>query len=135
MDISESVESILNHKDQMCKLFYERFLDEHPEARQYFAEVNMTNQATFLTIALAVIQDHYEHQYRATEHYLKVLGTRHRNWGIPRELYGHFRDCLLSTMQFFHEDDWDDELASQWEAAINKATQTMLEGYEHTYIY
>jgi len=135
MDISESVETILGHKETMCGLFYERFLESTPEARQYFADVNMDKQAAFLTIALAVIQDHYEHEYRATEHYLKVLGTRHRNWGIPRELYSSFRDCLLNTMASFHGEDWDDELKAQWHKAIDKAAETMLEGYEHTYIY
>ena len=135
MDINESVEKIMSHKEAMCELFYEHFLDKHPEARQYFSNVNLTNQAAFLTIALAVVEDHYQHQYRATEHYLQVLGTRHRNWGVPAEMYPHFRDCLLETMATFHKEDWDDELAAQWRAAIDKATETMLQGYEQTYIY
>jgi hemoglobin-like flavoprotein len=135
MDISESVEKIMGHKEMMCELFYQHFLAKHPEARQYFVNVNMTNQATFLTIALAIVEDHYQHEYRATEHYLQVLGTRHRNWGVPRELYPHFRDCLLETMAQFHKEDWDDELAAQWRTAIDKAAETMLQGYDQTYIY
>ncbi|HID23174.1 MAG TPA: hypothetical protein EYP14_12335 [Planctomycetaceae bacterium] len=135
MDINESVEAILSDKQVMCELFFRRFLEKHPEARQYFADADMTKQANFLTIALAIIEDHYEHEYRTTEHYLKVLGTRHRKWGIPVELYAPFRDCLLETMAEFHGDDWTEELAGQWRKAIDKATETMLEGYDHTYIY
>ncbi len=129
MDIGDSIEAIMSDKRSMCAAFYDRFLQEHPEARPYFAAVDMGKQASFLTVALAVIEDYCEHGYEPTEHYLRVLGTRHRNWGIPTELFGPFRDCLLETMAEFHQEDWNDELEEQWRQAIDAAIELMLEGY------
>ena len=82
-----------------------------------------------------MVEAYYSHDYPAAEHYLKVLGTRHKNYGARKEDYPKFRECLLETLAVIHAEDWDAELARQWGEAIDKATSTMLLGYEEDFIY
>jgi hemoglobin-like flavoprotein len=92
----------------------------------------MSYQAALLTMALLVIERHHTASYPATETYLRYLGTKHQTRGVPKQLFPHFRDALLATLERFHGDYWDAGLAGQWKQAIDGATKTMLKGYnEH----
>jgi len=135
MRIAESVQKILSQKEPVVDRFYELFFNRHHGARNYFAGVDMRRQAILLTMALITVESHYSYSYPATEHYLKVLGSRHHEMGVRPELYPMFRDCLIEAIHDFHGDDWNEDLAVQWREAIKKATATMLEGYERDYIY
>ena len=44
-----------------------------------------------------------------------------------------FQDALLATLERFHGSSWSAELAQQWRDAIEKASATMFEGYEHRF--
>jgi hemoglobin-like flavoprotein len=129
MNIQESVERILQHKESLADLFYEVFLREYPEVRRHFDGVIFSHQSVLLTMALMVIERHQRGPYPATESYLKYLGTKHHDRGIPAEAYPLFAAALLATLEQFHGADWDAEVAGQWRAAINRAITTMLEGY------
>lgn len=56
MDIEESVGKILRRGEDVADLFYAKFLGRHPEARAYFADVNLKRQAVLLTMALKLIE-------------------------------------------------------------------------------
>jgi hemoglobin-like flavoprotein len=131
MTIHDSVHRILDQQAPFADLFYLFFLERYPEVRGYFEKVNMKRQAVLLTMALMVMERHYSGSYPATRMYLKYLGTRHHDWGIPKELYPKFRAALLATLQRFHSTDWDEHLGEQWQVAIDLAIDTMLEGYQH----
>jgi len=133
MDISESLERILRREAIVADLFYVVFLDRFPEVRRFFENVDLKRQAVLLSMALKVIEQHYLGGYLAADLYLKYLGTKHHQIGIPAALYPMFRDALLITLERFHGADWDELLAQQWKAAIDFATETMLEGYEQPY--
>ena len=135
MDITASVERVLNRKEVIADLFYQVFLDRHPEVRKFFVQVDLKQQAVMLTMALMIVEHHYTRPYPATEHYLRVLGHRHHEYGIPPDLYPGFRDCLLETLEQFHGILWEDSLAAQWRDALDRTTTTMLEGYQKPYIY
>lgn len=135
MQIGESIQLLLSHKEQVIETFYHRFLDRHREAQVYFEGVNVSHQATMLTMALLTVECHFSNAYPATEHYLRVLGHRHHDWGIPRDLYPAFRDCLLETLAEFHGSQWDADLSGAWRAALDQSIAVMLEGYEDEYIY
>jgi len=135
MDITASVETILSRKDVMADLFYQIFLDRYPDIRKFFVQVDLQQQAVMLTMALMVVEHHFTRSYPATEHYLKVLGHRHHEYGIPPEIYPGFCDCLLETLEQFHGNQWDVPLADQWREALTGATAAMLEGYQKPYIY
>lgn len=135
MKIEQSVEVLLQQKTVVISAFYDLFLSRHPEIQKHFEGINVKHQATMLTMALMMVEAYHSHNYPAAEHYLKVLGSRHRHYGVAIEDYPKFRDCLLETLAAIHGDEWDEELATQWKDAIDKATATMALGYEEDYIY
>jgi hemoglobin-like flavoprotein len=133
MDIAQSLHRILEQQETMADLFYIVFLERYPEVRHYFEGVNLKAQSVLLTMALMVMERHYAGSYPATEMYLKYLGTKHHDRGIPPELFPKFRDALLATLQRFHSSDWNPRLARQWHDAIERTTTTMLSGYRQHY--
>jgi hemoglobin-like flavoprotein len=72
---------------------------------------------------------YYVKSFPAIAMYLKILGEKHREWGIPREHFPKFRAAMLATLDRFHGEDWSAELAQQWKDAIDLASHKMLEGY------
>jgi hemoglobin-like flavoprotein len=130
MDIQESLHQVLQHKDVFGRLFYDTFFDRCPEARRFFAHVNLGQQALLLTIALKVVEAHYTNDYPTTALYLQYLGHKHHTRQVPPELYPPFRDALLAALEQFHGGDWDATAARQWREAIERATERMLLGYQ-----
>jgi hemoglobin-like flavoprotein len=133
MDIQQSLHRILEQKDTLADLFYLVFLERYPEVRHRFEGVDMGGQAALLTMALMVIERHYQGSYPATAMYLRYLGTKHHDRGIARRDFPKFRAAMLATLDRFHSKDWNPHLARQWAEAIDKATTAMLEGYRHHY--
>jgi hemoglobin-like flavoprotein len=131
MDIHESLEHVLRRQEIVADLFYAVFLDRYPQVRRFFEGVDLSRQAVLLSIALKVIEQHYMGGYLAAENYLRYLGTRHDDLGIPENTFPLFREAMLATLGQFHGNLWDEGLAEQWRRAIDKAIRTMLEGY-HT---
>jgi hemoglobin-like flavoprotein len=133
MQLDESLQRVLAHKEPIIRRFYDRFLSECPEAERLFAGVDLEKQSLMLTMALIVVEAYSRDSYPAVEHYLHVLGDRHREAGILRELFVPFRDCLIETIRLSQQNDWDDELTVAWQRAINRATETMFQGFEGEY--
>jgi hemoglobin-like flavoprotein len=82
---------------------------------------------------LSVIVAYYRHKSRAPGLYLQVLGTRHKDRGVPAEMYEPFCEILLEVMATFFGDDWDDDLAQQWRIAVEEAANKMREGYDQRF--
>ena len=132
MDISESLDRILESKQILGDSFYKIFLDRYPEVQEHFEGVNLQRQAVLLTMALIVVEQYYSNPYLATEKYLQYLGTKHHERRIPQDLYHKWAEAMLDTLEQFHGDDWDEGLADQWREAIGRSTELMFEGYaEH----
>jgi hemoglobin-like flavoprotein len=129
MDIAESIQQIHSREEIVTDLFYDIFLDRHPEVRRYFVGVNLGHQATVLRMMLLLIAQHFRQPTPAINQYLKVVGHRHGQRKIAAELYPPFRDCLLETLSRFHGNDWSPALQAQWHAAIDSASGVMLQGY------
>ena len=125
MNIEESLHHILEEKQNVASQFYPIFFECHPEARPYFAGVDMKQQAELLRMALMMIERHFTRRYTATESYLNYLGTKHSNRRIPETLFPGFRDALLITLEQFHGKDWDAALAGQWRQAFDLAVASM----------
>ncbi len=135
MNITESVQTLLNSQDRVVERFYDRFLERHPDLRYHFEQRDMERQASIVTMALVSVEAYYMNRFPATEHYLRVIGHRHFHGGIRPEDFPRFRDVLLETLEEFHGADWDEELCQQWKTAIDLAVSVMLEGYKRTYTF
>jgi hemoglobin-like flavoprotein len=129
MNISESIHEIQNRDEVVADLFYDIFLDRHPDVRQYFVNVDLKQQAIVLTMMLSVIEDFYVHSYPTTARYLRIVGHKHKVLGIPTNLYPVFAQCLLETLQRFHGTAWNSQLQTEWTEGIDKASRVLLEGY------
>ena len=129
MELSESIDRFLDEGDSMVERFYKLLLERVPEARPYFEDVNMKTQFVMLAMALNAVKQH-PHLRKGAEAYLQVLGTKHKNRGIPKELYGGFIEVLLEAAAEFHGNEWDQDLARQWSDALGRAKDLMFEGYE-----
>jgi hemoglobin-like flavoprotein len=129
MTIEESARRVLEDRDGVAAIFYETFFDRVPEAKPFFAEVNLKHQTVLLTMSLMVVERHYKSGYAATQLYLKYLGHKHHQRGVPPELYPRWVESLLVALGTFHGPDWDAEAASQWRAALDRAVELMLAGY------
>ena len=130
MNIHDSVEKILRSKEVFGESFYQVFFRRFPEVAQYFRDIDMERQSLVLTLSVSIVEQYFTRGYPATEKYLKYLGTQHHKRGIPRELYSMWRDAMLETLEDFLADGWNDELAAEWHAAIDRATNLMFEGYD-----
>ena len=130
MNISESLHKILASKTIFGEYFYETFFATCPEVKQYFDGVNLERQAILLTMGLVVIEKQYARPYAAAEEYLKYLGTKHHDRGIPKHLYTDWTTAMLQTLERFHGKEWDDAIRQEWEEAIEQVIEVMFQGYE-----
>lgn len=130
MDISDSLDQILDSNQIFGESFYELFLISYPEVQKYFEGVDMKRQAVLLTMALTVVEQFHCSEQPATKKYLQYLGAQHDERGISPELYPQWRDAMLETLFQFHGADWDQQLATQWREAIERTIEVMLSGYK-----
>jgi hemoglobin-like flavoprotein len=130
MNIQESLQQILQEKDRLAEMFYDYFLEEHPELRPLFAKVDFKRQRILLTTGLMVVERLYTHPAPAVEQYLQYLGTKHHELRVPRAAYAKWTEAMLVAMQQFHGEDWSDDLAQHWRSAIEQACELMFQGYE-----
>ncbi len=130
MTIEESLKRIMDSSENFGRAFYDEFFLRYPKIFVYFDGVDMTRQELVLTMALNTIVNHYANPGVAIEHYLKHLGTMHHRWEIPPELYPKWCDTMMKVLEKFLQEDWDESLAGQWREALEKASQTLIRGYD-----
>jgi hemoglobin-like flavoprotein len=130
MTIRESLEKILQSEEVFGVLFYEIFFERVPEAEAHFDGIDMRRQALMLTMALTVIEQYHSKSFAAVEQYLQLLGSRHNDRSIPRDMYPKWSESMLVALARFHGDEWTEELAGQWAEALDSATSIMFRGYE-----
>jgi hemoglobin-like flavoprotein len=133
MDLHESLQRILASKQVLGDAFYEALFARHPEFRPYFEGVDLRRQAVVLTMELTVIDNYHRLRSPSARLYLRYLGTKHHDRGIPQELYGPFRETLLEVLQQVLGQGWTEELAREWKTAIDDASAVMFEGYSERF--
>ena len=130
MDIQASLDQLLQSQQVVVEQFYELFFERCPEAAAFFNDVDLSRQSLLLTMGLNVVVTHYRNPSPATAQYLQILGSKHRDLGIPQELFERFCEALLEFLAGFHGESWSEGLADQWRQALRDATKIMLSGYQ-----
>ncbi|MDC0936226.1 globin [Pirellulales bacterium] len=130
MDISESLERVYSSTELLGSKFYKQFFMDCPEAKRFFAKVNMDRQAVVVTMALTLVKQYYVSPFAPSEAYFRYLGTQHRDWGIPQEMFEPWTTSMLKTLADLHGDDWSEQLQQQWESGLKAAIAQMFVGYE-----
>jgi hemoglobin-like flavoprotein len=82
-------------------------------------------------MAVQLMAQYYANGFLSIKQYLQTIGTRHDDWGVPKEMYADWLDAMLAALEKFHGDQWNDGLAQQWHEAIERATEAMYYGYDH----
>jgi len=130
MNIRDSLGLILASSDpRFSDRFYRNFFGHHPEVEAWFAGVDLRRQGIMLTMALQIIVEHHLRPHLATKNYLRLLGNRHHQLGIPASDYQKFAVSVLTTLGKFHGERWDPHLAGEWRKACEQATQPMSDGH------
>jgi hemoglobin-like flavoprotein len=127
--IHESLESIMSSGETFGSSFYEIFFERCPAAKDHFDGTDMKRQSLVLTMALQLLEQYHTKGFLSIEQYLQTMGARHVGYGVPKEMYVDWRESMLTAMERFHGNQWDDKLASQWGDAIELATDVMFRGY------
>ena len=128
MDIHESIDQIIASDEVLGNAFYEVFL-KYPDVQGFFKDVNLKRQSVLLTMALLVVEQCEGGGAGVVNQYLRDLGAKHEEMGVPKDLYPYFCEAMLSTLETYHGDDWNDELQRQWSDSIERAANQMLRGY------
>ena len=135
MDISQSIEVILESEDLVGGRFYKRFFQDCPHLKQYFVGVDMDRQSAMLTSAIVLVETVYSKNGSGLSPYLKLLGRDHEKRGITRDDFTDWTESMLRTLAEFHGDDWSMPLEREWHAAITKSVKIMLEAYQDSETY
>jgi len=130
MDIQASLDQLLQTQQPMAEQFYRLFFQRCPEAEPFFDSVDRNRQTLLLTMGLNVVVTHYRNPSPATAQYLQILGSKHRDLGVPQELFNRFCEALIEFLANFHGEQWSEELAAQWQEALRNAVKIMLSGYQ-----
>lgn len=130
MDITQSIETILESKELLGGKFYNRFFLECPHLKQYFVGVDMKRQSAMLTSAIVLVETFYSKKASGLSPYLQLLGKDHAARGISRDDFTDWTESMLSTLAEFHGNDWSIPLEREWYAAIKKSVKVMLEAYD-----
>ncbi len=130
MDILLSLDQLLQSQQSVVQQFYRLLFQRCPEAERFFDAVEVGRRALLLSMGLNVVVTHYRNPCPATAQYLQILGSKHRDLGIPQELFGRFCDTLIEFLADFHGQQWSEELESQWRQALREAVKIMVSGYQ-----
>lgn len=130
MNIRNSLELILGSvHPRFSDHFYENFFRQYPEVQTFFTGVDLRRQGILLVMAVQVIIDHYLRPHLAMQNYLRILGNRHHQLGIAPADYQKFENALLTTLEGFLGERWDEALADEWRKAYEKALPFMIAGH------
>ena len=125
--IRSSFEKAKPVADKVADKFYDFLWGDYPASKALFEDVNMQTQKKSLMGSLSYIVDHIDNEEKLVP-YLKSMGKRHNDYGTQEEHYDLVGASLLKTFAFFFEEEWTEELNTEWTKAYTFIAQTMIEG-------
>lgn len=125
--IRESFELAKPIGKKVVAKFYEFLLQDYPQAKGLFKDLNMEQQKMALLNSLVYIVDHID-KPEALQNYLFKMGQRHTKYGAEEEHYDWVGASLLKTFAFFFKEAWTKELQAQWTIAYQYISSVMIEG-------
>jgi NAD(P)H-flavin reductase len=116
---------VAQYGDQVPLYFYSTLFLTHPHTRELFP-VSMSAQRDRLVSALGAIISNVDDLDRLAP-FLHQLGRDHRKFAVVAEHYPAVGSALLATLEHFSGPEWNEELASEWEAAYGMVAKVMIE--------
>jgi hemoglobin-like flavoprotein len=122
-----SFATTLERQPALTPRFYEILFARYPQAKPLFGRNSGRAQEEMLQQALVGVIDHLDDAawLGAT---LAGLGAKHVAYGVTREMFDWVGVALLATLAEVLAADWNDDVATAWQAAYGVIRDLMLEG-------
>jgi hemoglobin-like flavoprotein len=110
--IEDTWDYIITNTDEAGKLFYNRLFEESPELRSLFKddtkdqERKLISLITFAVSKLRNIDEIVED--------VRMLGTRHKAYGVKDEYYNNVASALLWTLEKGLGTQWNNTVREAW---------------------
>ena len=127
--VQTQAEALLDD-DTLAARFYERLFAAQPEMAGLFPDDLTAQRARFgneLATLITAMRD-----LQSFEHRARVLGRRHRDYGVRLEHYGPVRDALIAAVGDRLGAGFTDEDRTAWTRAYNLVSELMQEGARTT---
>ncbi|RAY12469.1 oxidoreductase [Actinomadura craniellae] len=121
--LKDSFGQVARQGDAVALFFYADLFVRNPHLRDMFP-VGMSAQRDRLLAALGRIVSHVD-DLPALVPFLQQLGRDHRKFGIVAEHYPQVGASLLATLRYFLGEDWNDDLAEDWNSAYSLVAKVM----------
>lgn len=125
--IQSSFEKIKPRGAEFAASFYQNLFESYPEAKPLFAKTEMASQEKKLLNSLVMVVEGLR-QPEALAGVLRDLGARHLNYGTLRQHYPLVTKTLVTTLEYYLQEDWTPELKTAWVYAFGQITKLMFEG-------
>lgn len=112
---------------ELVDRFYAHLFSRNPQVRPMFPQ-DMTGQKKKLLAAIVLVMQNLRTPDKLAGP-LREMGGRHVSYGTQPEHYPIVRDTLVSVMSDMAGDAWNDQLTTDWKAALDLVSNVMLEGH------
>jgi hemoglobin-like flavoprotein len=110
--IEDTWDYIITNTNEAGKIFYNRLFFESPELRSLFSsdmqeqERKLISLITFAVSKLRTLDEIIDD--------VRMLGTRHKAYGVKDEYYGKVASALLWTLEKGLGERWNDSVKDAW---------------------
>ncbi|HAA23027.1 MAG TPA: hypothetical protein DCR93_06545 [Cytophagales bacterium] len=106
-------------KSDFFEVFYDTFLESHPDIKQYFMGVEMENQRKLLRHGLNQMVMHADNNFAGT-HGLQRIRSTHApgRLGIPHHLYSHWKASFFAAIKQV-DPDYTPQIIAAWENMLD----------------
>lgn len=124
--IRESAQRLADANVAATNAFYASLFKVAPQVRPLFPE-EMFDQSEKLWNSIVMVVEGAD-DLGSIVNALKDLGARHVAYGAEPAHYAVVSDVLIQTIALLMQDEWSQEHAQAWQAALDAVCATMLEG-------
>lgn len=124
--LEDSFKLLAPRGPELMDRFYANLFAKHPAVRSMFP-TDMSGQKQKLLASLTLVNQNIRSPERLSQP-LYEMGRRHAGYGAQEPHYQAVRDTLVGVMSDMAGDAWNDQLTSDWKAALDFVNSVMLEG-------
>jgi len=121
--------TITPRADEVAKSFYAKMLGTFPQVRPLFAKTDFEAQRRNLIQSLALVVKMVDKPDELLP-VLEKMGRSHNEYRVEPNMYPYVCYSLLFTLAEAFGDDWTEEAATTWQAALEFVSQKMIEAQQ-----
>lgn len=123
--LESSFAAISGQAKPFAERFYALLFHQFPGVKPLFARASMSRQQQHLYSALAMVVENLRRP-DAVAVGLTELAKRHVGYGVHPSHYYAVTGCILSVLQEFLADRWDDQLHEAWSEGLESISRVMI---------